>query len=147
MHTAEGRAYLFVAVDQTSKFVYAELHEQMMRKDAVSFLEATLKKLPYKVISVLTGNGMQFAKKNGTESYRAHPFDAVCHRQGIEHWLTKPFHPWTNGQVERINRTISKTFHYASLKQLQDHIKDITALVHCALWRGKHPLAFPLAMA
>ncbi|ENA26519.1 hypothetical protein HMPREF1487_09626 [Pseudomonas sp. HPB0071] len=124
MHTAEGKAYLFVAIDRTSKFVYAELHEQMMRKDAVSFLEATLKKLPYKVTSVLTGNGMQFAKKNGTESYRAHPFDAVCYRQGIEHWLTKPFHPWTNGQVERINRTISKTFHYASLKQLQEHIKD-----------------------
>ncbi len=41
VHTAEGRAYLFVAIDRTSKFVYAELHQQTMRKDAVGFLEAT----------------------------------------------------------------------------------------------------------
>ncbi|TWI45532.1 integrase-like protein [Pseudomonas duriflava] len=100
----------------------------MMRKDAVDFLEATLKTLPYKVHTVLTDNGIQFAKKTGTESYRTHPFDVICYRHGIEHRLTKPFHPWTNGQVERMNRTIkqatTKAFHYASLKQLQEHIKD-----------------------
>jgi transposase InsO family protein len=27
-------------------------------------------------------------------------------RHGIEHRLTKVNHPWTNGQVERMNRTI-----------------------------------------
>ena len=58
VRTAEGRAYLFVAIDRTSKFVYAELHKQMMRKDAVDFLEATLKTLPYKVHTVLTDNGI-----------------------------------------------------------------------------------------
>ncbi|TWI45100.1 integrase-like protein [Pseudomonas duriflava] len=124
MHTAEGRAYLFVAIERTSKFVYAELHEQMMRKNAVSFLEATLKTLPYKAHTALIDNGIQFAKKIGSESYWAHPFDRVCHQQGIEHRLTKPFHPWTNDQVERMNRTIkqatTKAFHCASLKQLQD---------------------------
>ena len=34
----------------------------------------------------------------------------------IEHRLTKPKHPWTNGQVERMNRTIKeatvKRYHY-----------------------------------
>ena len=119
VHTAEGRAYLFVTIDLTSTFVYAELHEQIMRKDAVSFLEAALKTLPYKVQTVLTDNGIQFARKIGTESYRVYPFDAVCHRHGIEHRLTKPFYPWTNGQVERMNRTIkqatTKAFHYPRL--------------------------------
>lgn len=128
VRTAEGRAYLFVAIDRTSKFVYAELHEQMMRNDAVDFLEATLKTLPYKVHTVLTDNGIQFARKVGTERYRAHPFDVICYRHGIEHRLTKPFHPWTNGQVERMNRTIkqatTKTFNYASLKPLQVHVND-----------------------
>lgn len=35
---------------------------------------------------------------------------------GIEHRLTKPKHLWTNGQVERMNRTIKdatvKWFHH-----------------------------------
>ena len=38
-----------MTINHTAQFVYAELHEQMIRKDAVSFLEATLKKLSYKV--------------------------------------------------------------------------------------------------
>ena len=27
-------------------------------------------------------------------------FDMICEANGIEHRLTKPNHPWTNGQVE-----------------------------------------------
>ncbi|MFC6478751.1 DDE-type integrase/transposase/recombinase [Pseudomonas asuensis] len=63
VHTAEGQAYLFVAINRTSKFVYAELHTQMMRKDAVDFLEATLKTLPYKVHTVLTDNGSKWSRQ------------------------------------------------------------------------------------
>lgn len=34
------------------------------------------------------------------------PFDRVCRAHGIEHRLTQVKHSWTNGQVERMNRTI-----------------------------------------
>ena len=30
-------------------------------------------------------------------------FDVICEANGIEHRLTKPNHPWTNVQVERIS--------------------------------------------
>ena len=30
-------------------------------------------------------------------------FDMICEANGIEHRLTEPNHPWTNGQVERMN--------------------------------------------
>ncbi|MBS1064240.1 transposase [Gluconobacter wancherniae] len=50
---------------------------------------------------------------------------------GIEHRLTKPNHPWTNGQVERMNRTIKeatvKRFHYDSHEQLRTHLNDFMA--------------------
>ena len=32
----------------------------------------------------------------------------MVERDGIEHCLTKPNHPWTNGQFERMNRTIKE---------------------------------------
>jgi transposase InsO family protein len=41
-----------------------------------------------------------------TARYRLHMFDRICHEHEIEHRLTKPKHPWTNGQVERMNPTL-----------------------------------------
>ena len=45
-------------------------------------------------------------------------FDMICEANDIEHRLAKPNHPWTNGQVERMNRTFKeatvKRFHYES---------------------------------
>lgn len=150
--TAEGKAYLFVAIDRTTKFVHAKLFEQMTRKTAVDFLQATLKALPYRVHTILTDNGIQFAKKAGTETYREHPFDVLCNQHGIEHRLTKPFHPWTNGQVERMNRTIkdatTKAFHYTSLEQLRSHLKDYLWAYNSArplrALKGRTPIGFIL---
>lgn len=49
----------------------------------------------------------------------------------LEHRLTKPNHPWTNGQVERMNRAIKgatvKRFHYDSHEQLRTHLNDFMA--------------------
>ena len=53
-------------------------------------------------------------------------FDMRCREYGIEHRLTKIKHPWTDGQVDRMNRTIKeatvKRFHYDSHLQLQEHL-------------------------
>ena len=55
-----------------------------------------------------------------------HMFAMRCNAHGIEHRFTKINHPWTNGQVERMNRTIKDTtvrrFHYDSHSQLQQHL-------------------------
>ena len=55
-------------------------------------------------------------------------FDVRCRENGIEHRLTRIKHPWTNGQVERMNRTIKeatvKRYHYDSHRQLQSHLAD-----------------------
>lgn len=56
--------------------------------------------------------------------------------RGIEHRLTKPNHPWTNGQVERMNRTIKeatvKRFHDDSHDQLRTHLADFMAACNFA---------------
>jgi transposase-like protein len=126
VQTEEGKLYMFVAVDRTSKFAYAELHPRATRMIAKDFLNNLTQAVPYKIHTVLTDNGIQFAKREGTEAYWAIPFDRLCDALGIEHRLTKVNHPWTNGQVERTNRTIKeatvKRYYYQSHDHLKQHL-------------------------
>ena len=108
---------------------------------ARAFLEALVAAVPYRVEIVLTDNGIQFAdlpknRSGPTARLRGHPFDRACREHGIEHRLTKPNHPWTNGQVERMNRTIKdatvKRYHYESHDQLVRHLADFVAAYNYA---------------
>ncbi len=123
VQTEDGKLFMFVAVDRTSKFAYAESATRMNAKD---FLDHLTKAVPYKIHTILTDNGIQFAKREGTEAYWSIPFDRLCQTLGIGHRLTKVNHPWTNGQVERMNRTIKdatvKRYYYQSHDHLIRHL-------------------------
>lgn len=109
LRTNEGKLYLFVAIDRTSKFAVAQLVDKANRKTAWEFLETVLEAEPYKTHTILTDNGIQFCEqpRNRNTTYsQPMRFDMICAANGIEHRLTKPNHPWTNGQAERMNRTI-----------------------------------------
>lgn len=136
VQTAEGKLYLFVAIDRTSKFAFVQLVESASRVTASAFLEALVEAVPYRIHTVLTDNGIQFRfaprYANGpTARYMTHMFAMRCRDHGIEHRFTKINHPWTNGQVERMNRTIKdatvKRFHYDSHDQLRRHLDDFVA--------------------
>jgi transposase InsO family protein len=62
------------------------------------------------------------------ERVRAHAIEYACAQNRIDHRLTKPRHPWTNGQVERMNRTLKeatvKRSHYETHDQLKIHLAD-----------------------
>jgi transposase InsO family protein len=133
VRTAEGKLYLYVAIDRTSKLAFVQVVERANTMTASAFLDALVEAVPYKIQIVLTDNGVQFAdmpkNRNGpTARFRGHPFDRACRRHGIEHRLTKPKHPWTNGQVERMNRTIKeatvKRYHYDDHDQFRNHLAD-----------------------
>ncbi|CAI9122446.1 IS481 family transposase, partial [Brytella acorum] len=122
VRTEMGRLHLFVAIDRTSKFAFVQLHEKATRRVAGDFLRALAATVPYRIHIVLTDNGTHFTDPTGDGwtpedikamradgvLFRCHSFEAACADLNIEHRLTKPRHPWTNGQVERMNRTIKE---------------------------------------
>ena len=133
LQTAEGKLYLYVAIDRTSKFAFVQLARKTGRTSAAAFLEALIAAVPYKIHTVLTDNGIQFTfppryADGPTARYATHMFDMRCQENGIEHRLTKIKHPWTNGQVERMNRTIKEAtvqrYHYDRHDQLEAHLAD-----------------------
>ena len=150
VRTEDGKLYLLVAIDRTSKFVFVELREKVTRADAGNFLKALLKAVPYKVHTVLTDNGTHFTTPGNTSSaapdiklaiengepFWAHGFELACAQNDIDHRLTKPRHPWTNGQVERMNRTLKdatvKRFYYDNHDDLRRHLTDFVTAYNFA---------------
>ncbi len=63
VRTEAGKLYLFVAIDRTSKFAYAELHEHAGKLEAAQFLRNLIGAVPYRIHTVLTDNGIQFTNR------------------------------------------------------------------------------------
>ena len=140
VQTAEGKLYLFVGIDRTSKFAVTQLVDKADRRTAWEFLEHLLKAAPYRIHTILTDNGIQFAERprnRNTAWSRQMRFDMICEANDIEHRLLKPNHLWTNDQAERMNRTIKeeatvKRFHHDSHGQLRTHLADFMAAYNFA---------------
>ncbi len=139
VQTAEGKLYLFVGIDRTSKFAVVQLVDKADRRTAWEFLQHMLEAVRYHVHTILTDNGIRFAeqpRKRNTIYSRLMRFDMICEANGFEHRLTKPNHPWTNGQVKRMNGTIKdatvKRYHYCSHDQQRTHLGGFIAAYNFA---------------
>lgn len=128
---AGGKVHMFLAIDRVSKFAYVELHPAATMLAGAEFLRGVIAAFPYRLHTILTDNGIPFTdqprnRTGPTAQYRLHVFDRLCREHDIEHRLTKPYHPWTNGQAERINRTVKdatvRAFHYETLDSLKAHL-------------------------
>lgn len=82
----------------------------------MGFLTRFLAHFPYPVHTILTDNGAEFTdrfavdmknKPPGKPSGK-HPFDLICTDHNINHKLTRPYRPQTNGMVERFNRRLAE---------------------------------------
>src|SRR5215218_4122858 len=115
VRTEQGRLYLLVAIDRTSKFAFVELHERVTRRVAGNFLRALIAAVPYRVHTVLTDHGTHFTEPNGNtwtpaeikamlarqQRFRAHAFELACAPNDVAHHLTKPRHPWTTDVIDK----------------------------------------------
>jgi Integrase core domain len=123
-----GGRMLSVQVAGSPRNTHVELHERAGKMIAAQFLRNFIDRLPYRIHTILTDNGVQFTNRKQDKYAGHHILDRVCDEHGIEHRLTKINHPWTNGQVERMNRTLKeatvKRYHYDNHDQLILHLSD-----------------------
>jgi transposase InsO family protein len=102
-----GYAYIHSAIDAYSRLAYFEVHANEQATTAVGFwrrARAFFASYGITVERVLTDNG---------GCYRSHDFGAELVAAAIKHSRTKPYHPQTNGKVERYNRTLLNEWAYA----------------------------------
>ena len=83
---------------------------------------------------VLSDNGKAFTDRLFGLRKRAatgeHEFDLLCSELGIEHRLTPPMHPQTNGMVERFNGRIEDVLQSHRFQSGEDLEQTILRYVH-----------------
>jgi transposase InsO family protein len=101
--------YLFVAIDRATRLMYFKVYKNKTAGNGVDFLTQCKSYFPFYISHVLTDNGAEFTDRFTSRKNKAsenHEFDGACIDEHIDHRLTAPFTPKTNGMVERVNGTI-----------------------------------------
>ena len=135
MQDESSRRYLFVAIDRATRWVFVQLKSNKTAASAQAFLKALHKACPIRINKLLTDNGKEFTDRLFASREREpsgnHEFDQLCQELGIEHRLTKPRTPRTNGMVERFNGRIAdvlKTHRFNSREDMEQTLLRYVAL-------------------
>ena len=137
----QGNEYALVITDRFTKLCRSvTLRNTKAVTVATVFLD--LRVYAYGAPSyVLTDNGPQFAAKL---------FEAVCTMIGIKHVLTTAYHPQTNGQVERFNKTLAARLrHYVAehQKDWDEFVQPLTYANNMQVHRSTGTTPFDLVLS
>ena len=123
-------SYLFVAIDRATRWVFMRIYADQTQGSAVDFLRRVHEAAAFKITKLLTDNGTQFTDRFTSKNKQAsgrHSFDRQCKALEIEHRLSPPRRPQTNGMVERFNGRISeviKQTRFASAAELASTLNN-----------------------
>ena len=102
-----GYDYVHTVIDDHSRIAYAEIHSDEKGVTAAGVLE--------RAVAFYAGLGITVRRviSDNAFAYRhSAVFKDACARHGIEQRFIKPHCPWTNGKVERLNRTLATEWAY-----------------------------------
>jgi transposase InsO family protein len=138
MPDEDKRRYLFVAIDRATRWVFVAIYPEKTAANARRFLRSLIEAAPFRLHTILTDNGKEFTDRFITRGERtptgAHAFDELCQALDIEHRLTKPRRPQTNGMVERFNGRISEVL----ATHRFDSREALEATIHRYVWLYNH---------
>ncbi|MCH7584331.1 MAG: IS481 family transposase [Acidobacteria bacterium] len=101
-----GYGHIHAAVDDHSRLAYIEVLDDEKAVTAIGFVQravAWFAEYGITVQAIMTDNG---------SCYTSHLFGDTLAALNIRHVRTRPYHPQTNGKVERFNRTLADEWAY-----------------------------------
>jgi transposase InsO family protein len=125
-HRRIGFDYIHAIIDDHSRLAYAEIKSDEKGTTAAGVLERAAaffaeNGIP-RIERVLSDNA--FAYRNSAA------FQEAVRRIGAEQRFIKPHCPWTNGKVERLNRTLATEWAYKQRYTSNQHRADAQLLQH-----------------
>ncbi|MDO8581493.1 MAG: integrase core domain-containing protein [bacterium] len=113
------REYLFVAIDDFSRELYAAILPDKTQYSAERFLRQVIIECPYTIEQWYTDNGKEY---KGDPDH--HAFMTACTLATIEQRFTKVKTPQTNGKAERVIRTLMEMWHTKTQFNSRAHRKQ-----------------------
>jgi len=108
--------YLFVAIDDFSRELYAAILPDKTQYSAAKFLEQVLEECPYTIEQWYSDNGTEY--KGNPEK---HALMKLCAENKIEQGFTRVKTPRTNGKAERVIRTIKQMWYRKTRFKNRNH--------------------------
>lgn len=104
----EKKEYLFAYIERITREVRIKVFDKATTENAEMFLWCVNRSLNYRIRKILTDNWLQFTMKYAYNKKWRTKFERMCDKLSIEHKTIKPYHPWTNWMVERLNWIIEQ---------------------------------------
>src|SRR5436189_469121 len=116
--TKKGNRYILVVTDYLTKWSEAKAMKEATAKNVVEFI--------YQEVICRHGCPRVILSDRGTH-FRNELVDGLCEKFEIKHKLSSPYHPQTNGLVERFNRTLCESLAKVSEKEDEwdEHIESV----------------------
>ncbi|MCD8090358.1 MAG: DDE-type integrase/transposase/recombinase [Clostridiales bacterium] len=121
-----NKYYVYVAVDECSRWCYREMYEEHSTYSSTQFLNSLIKHAPFPIKRIQTDNGSEFTNILILTKGRLSLFEKKLEKFGIEYQRIRVATPRHNGKVERQNRQDGDRF-YDDLKMysLEDGRKQL----------------------
>lgn len=143
--SSDPKEYLYVAIDDCSRWAYAAVMPDKTDDSAAAFLDELLNVTPVPIQAIMTDNGREYRGKIA----RGHAFEVLLDQEKIAHVYTKVKTPKTNGKAERMIRTIMSWHRMIDFKDREERNYMLTDFIewyntkkgHSSL-KGETPFMF-----
>jgi transposase InsO family protein len=111
---SDEREYLFVAIDDYSRELFANIYTSKNQICSARFLRQVIEESPYTIECAYSDNGTEY---KGTKD---HDFVACAKNNNINQKFTQVRRPQTNGKAERVIKTLMEGWHHERFKNRDD---------------------------
>lgn len=137
------RYYLFGVIDDYSRLAYSQI---ITANNAAEVSKAFFRSVQFFLAHgiqperVMTDNGAEFTAYTSQKAKRTHFFETMLNIVGIDHTYTRPYHPQSNGKIERFWRIVNQEclFHLNFGQTLDTFSSELNGFLYRYNYQRRH---------